>query len=109
MGSARRRPASLSARELIERPGSWSTVVRERAATELARRNDDIVPDLVKMLDAPNLTSRYSACQALAQIKGRATPAVPVLTKNLKQRPPFRNCKGSPTALKKVSRIFPWH
>ena len=76
--------ASLSTKELIERLGSWSTVVRERAATELARRKDDTVPELAKMLDAPNLNSRYGACQALARLKGRASPAIPALTKNLK-------------------------
>ena len=76
--------ASLGTKELIERLGSWSTVVRERAAMALARRKDDRVPDLVTMLDAPNLNSRYGACQALAQLKGRAAPAVPALTKNLK-------------------------
>ena len=76
--------ASLSTKELIERLSSWSTVVRERAATELARRKEDPVPELVKMLDAPNLNSRYGACQALAQLKGRAAPAIPALSKNLK-------------------------
>ncbi len=77
--------ASLSIKELIERLSSWSTVVRERAAMELVRRKDDTVPELVKMLDAPNLNSRYGACQTIAHLKGRAAPAVPALMKNLKQ------------------------
>ncbi len=76
--------AKLSTKELIERLGSWSVVVRERAAMELGRRKDDVVPELVKMLDAPNLNSRYGACQLLVQLKGRAAPAVPELTKCLK-------------------------
>lgn len=76
--------ASLSTEELVERLSKWSVVVRERAAMELARRKDDIVPDLVKMLDAPSLNSRYGACQALAHLRGRAAPAVLALTKNLK-------------------------
>lgn len=76
--------ASLSTKVLIERLGSWSVVVRERAAMELARRNDNPVPELIKMLDAPDLNSRYGACQALAQLKNRAAAAVPALAKHLK-------------------------
>ncbi|MEO6741223.1 MAG: DUF6288 domain-containing protein, partial [Chthoniobacteraceae bacterium] len=76
--------AKLSAKELIERLSSWSVVVRERAAMELARRKDDSVPELIKMLAAPALNSRYGACEAIAHLKGRAAPAVPELTMNLK-------------------------
>ncbi|CAN5880667.1 hypothetical protein BH11VER1_BH11VER1_31090 [soil metagenome] len=76
--------AKFSTKELIERLSSWSIVVRERAAMELVSRKDDSIPELVKMLAAPDLNSRYGACQALAQLKGRAAPAIPALTINLK-------------------------
>ena len=55
----------LSAEQLLERLGSWSPVVRERAAMALGRRKDVSVPPLVKMLESPALNSRYGACQAL--------------------------------------------
>ncbi len=87
--------ASLSTKELIEHLGSWSTVVRERAAIELAHRKDNIVPELVKMLEGSNLNSRYGACQALAQLKGRAAPAIPALTKNLKHEDLWLRIKGA--------------
>lgn len=76
--------AELSRKELFERLGSWSVVVRERAAMELARRENDPVPRLKKMLAAPDLNSRYGACQAIFQLKGRAASAVRALAKNLK-------------------------
>ncbi len=76
--------AKLSTPELLERLGSWSIVVRERAAMELAARKDNSIADLTRMLDATDLNRRYGACQALAQLKGRSAPAIPALTKNLK-------------------------
>ncbi len=58
--------AKLSTGNLIERLSSWSIVVRERAAMELARRKDVPMGDIVKLLAAPDLNSRYGACQGLA-------------------------------------------
>ena len=55
----------LSEEQLLERLGSWSPVVRERAAMALGRRQEVSVPPLVKMLESPALYSRYGACQAL--------------------------------------------
>jgi hypothetical protein len=63
---------------------SWSPVVRERSAMELARREGDPTPALVAMLEEPDLHARLGACQALAMLKQRAAPAVPVLQKTLK-------------------------
>ena len=73
----------LSDNELLNRLSSWSPVVRERAAMALARRKQDFVPALVKMLDAPALETRLGACQALEQFKSKALPAVPALRKTL--------------------------
>ena len=50
----------------------------------LARRKEAPVPALVKLLDAPDLETRYGACQALAMLKGAAAPAVPALRKTLR-------------------------
>jgi len=75
----------LSEKELFERLASWSPIVRERAALALARRKGpDPVPALVKMLASASVEARTGACQALAQQKGRAAPAVGALAKALK-------------------------
>jgi hypothetical protein len=76
----------LDGDELFARLGSWSPVVRERAAIALARRGDAPVAALVKELDSPRLESRLGACQALAQFKGKAAPAVPALRKTLRDK-----------------------
>ena len=64
---------------LFERLGSWSPVVRDRAAMALARRKDVQVEPLIAMLSAPKLEARLGACQALEQLRNRAAPAVPKL------------------------------
>jgi len=74
----------LGEKELLSRLGSWSPVVRNRAAMALARRKAGVIPALVKMLDSTRLESRYGACQALALFKGAAAPAVPALKKTLR-------------------------
>jgi hypothetical protein len=66
----------LSAEQLLERLGSWSPVVRERAAMALGRRQEVSVPPLVNMLESPALYSRYGACQALIALRGRGAPAI---------------------------------
>lgn len=77
--------AKLSPDQLLECLGSWSPVVRERAATALARRPGGMpVEALVKMLDAPDLDACYGACEALAALRGKAAPAVEALRKCLK-------------------------
>jgi hypothetical protein len=62
--------------QLLERLGSWSPVVRERAAMALGRRKEVTVPPLVRMLESPALYSRYGACQALIALRGRGAPAI---------------------------------
>lgn len=75
--------ARLDQQELLRRLGSWSPVVRERAAMALARAKAAVVPDLVALLDDPSLDARYGACQALAQLGEAAAPAVPALQRCL--------------------------
>ncbi|MCX6877828.1 MAG: DUF6288 domain-containing protein [Verrucomicrobia bacterium] len=75
----------LSGDQLFECLGSWSPVVRERAAMALARRQDAPVPALVKLLDSPRLEARYGACQAIIALRGRGTPAIELLRKSLAQ------------------------
>ncbi len=74
----------LSEEQLFERLGSWSPIVRERAALALARREGNPVPVLVERLDSAQLEIRLGACKALAQLKEKAAPAVPALRKALR-------------------------
>ncbi len=77
---------ALSADQLLESVGSWSPVVRERAAMALARRKEASIPPLLKMLESPDIESRYGACQALAALQARGTPAVELLRKSLSEK-----------------------
>jgi hypothetical protein len=73
----------LNTDQLLERLGSWSPVVRERAAMALGRRKEASIPPLLKMLESPALNSRYGACQALIALRGRGAPAVDLLRRSL--------------------------
>ncbi len=76
----------LSIAQLVERLGSWSPVVRERAAMALARHQEAPIPQLVKMLKAPAIESRYGACQALIALGNRGAPAVETLRTSLAEK-----------------------
>ncbi|MGL4552014.1 MAG: DUF6288 domain-containing protein [Gemmataceae bacterium] len=69
--------------ELRDRLGSWSPVVRERAAKALGRRRGASVPAVVALLVAPTVEARLGACQALQELRGAAAPAVPKLRQTL--------------------------
>jgi hypothetical protein len=73
----------LSEEQLLERLGSWSPVVRERAAMALGRRKEVSVPLLVNLLESSALESRYGACQALIALRGRGVLALEPLRKAL--------------------------
>lgn len=92
---------NLSGEQLVERLGSWSPVVRERAAMALARRKDAPVPAIVKLLDAPGLEARYGACQALRALGQRAAPAVEPLRKCLTDKDLWLRVKAA-DALAKI-------
>jgi Family of unknown function (DUF6288)/HEAT repeats len=77
---------ALSNDELIQRLGSWSPVVRERAAMAFARRKDAPVATLLPLLESSNLDAQYGACQALAALRGRGAPAVDLLVKTLESK-----------------------
>jgi hypothetical protein len=77
---------SLSGDELFERLGSWSPIVRDRAAMALARSKQAPIDALVKLLEAAELEKRYGACAALGYLKDAAAPAVPALRKCLQDK-----------------------
>lgn len=64
---------------LLSRLGSWSPIVRERAAAALARRKAPPLPAIIALLDSASLDARVGACQALEELGGAAAPAVPQL------------------------------
>lgn len=74
----------ISKEALLQRLGNWSPVVRERAAKVLSRRDDPPVSTLVKMLKSSNVDDRLGACRALAELEGKAAPAVPALRRTLR-------------------------
>lgn len=55
--------------------GSWSPVTQHRAATALARKGDDVIPQIAGRLKSKDLNTRYGACLALQYLEGRAAPA----------------------------------
>jgi hypothetical protein len=89
---------SLNPDELLERLGSWSPAVRERAAMAIQRRKGEKpVAALVKMLAAPTIEARYGACEALMLLKGAAAPAVPDLTALLSHEDLWLRVKAAET------------
>ncbi|MES2982283.1 MAG: DUF6288 domain-containing protein [Verrucomicrobiota bacterium] len=84
---------SLTGDELFEKLGSWSPIVRDRAAMALARKKDVPVDKLIEMLDSPNLYARYGACDALGSQK--SATAVPSLVKTLKHEDMWLRIKAA--------------
>jgi len=77
---------ALSMDQLIERLGSWSPVVRERAAMAVARRKQVPIPALMNMLESSDIDSRYGACQALIALRERGADAVETLRGSLAEQ-----------------------
>ncbi len=73
----------LTVDQLVERLGSWSPIVRERAAMAIGRRRDVPLSAIVELLDSPSLDARYGACQALSKLGRRAESAVEPLQRCL--------------------------
>ncbi|MFO1002463.1 MAG: DUF6288 domain-containing protein [Planctomycetaceae bacterium] len=74
----------LTDAELIERLGSWSPIVRERAAMAISWRKEPPISDVITLLDSDSLDARIGACHALEQLRGDAASAVPQLLRTLK-------------------------
>lgn len=70
----------FSEQKIFDGLSSWSPVVRERSAMELARRKENPTDKLIIMLKSKNVYSRIGACQAIAKLRGRSSAAVPELT-----------------------------
>jgi hypothetical protein len=74
---------NLQEAELLSRLGSWSPVVRGRAAAELAQRRNPPVAAIGALLDSKDFHARVGACEALESLKSAAAPAVPRLRQTL--------------------------
>lgn len=85
----------LSEKELLKRLGSWSPVVRERAAVALSRRKEAPLDQLIRMLEARTIEQRLGACQTLAQLKGKSAPAVPKLIATLQSEDMWLRIKAA--------------
>ncbi|MFN0127357.1 MAG: DUF6288 domain-containing protein [Verrucomicrobiales bacterium] len=77
---------ALSPDQLIERLGSWSPVVRERAASALARRSNPPVSEIVDLLNSPRIEFQYGACQAVIALRDRGTLALGRLRERLSSK-----------------------
>lgn len=77
---------NYTARHLLRLLGSWSPVVRDRAARSLAKKDGEHVPTLAKMLRSPDRYGRYGACSALMHLGPKAQPAVEALIRCLESK-----------------------
>lgn len=77
---------SFSDSKLFEGLQSWSPVVRDRSAMELAKRKIDPTEKLIAMLKSDKLYARIGACQAVEKVRGRASGTIPELTRALKDK-----------------------
>jgi hypothetical protein len=69
--------------ELLVRLGSWSPIVRERAAAAISRRKEPPLAAIIALFDSPSLEARIGACHALEELGGAAASAVPPLRRAL--------------------------
>ena len=73
----------LTDTELVERLGSWSPIVRERAAMAISWRKEPPISDIIALLDSENPDAQMGACHALKELRGNAASAVPQLRRTL--------------------------
>ena len=69
----------MSDEELFGRLGSWSPIVRHRAARSLANHEGEFTARLVKMIGSTERLAVYGACEAIAFLGTRASGAAPKL------------------------------
>lgn len=79
-------PSEESSEPLVEALGDRDWVVRRCAADALAEIHPPPVPNLIHVLTDPGThepKSRASAAEALGQIRSKANPALPILTRTV--------------------------
>jgi len=75
--------------ELLKLLSSWSPAVRNRAASSLGHRDDNVVPQLLALLAGTDPNARYGACAALVQLGPKAAAAGPRLRELLTDNDPW--------------------
>lgn len=79
--------AGRDTEELFRLLGSWSPVIRLRAAKALSAKDDEsILSRVTALLQGPEVNACYGACMALEHMRERAAPAVPALTAMLSSK-----------------------
>jgi len=78
-------PSGRSVKELLAALGNWSLIVREAAAKELGKRDENVVKEMIAMLDSPNRYARYGACVGLRFAGRWSTAAVDTLVDKVKK------------------------
>jgi HEAT repeat protein len=78
--------STITTAELLEALDSWSPSAREYIAKALAKKPDNVVPQLVEMLSSRDADRRSGAAAALGYQGQRAKSAVPALMKALQDR-----------------------
>jgi len=73
-----------SVEKLYEGLKSWSPVVRERSAKEIARRKAGGIDKLRSMIKNGDVNTQIGACQAIGFLKSVGSPAIPELKEALK-------------------------
>ena len=84
-----------SERRLLAGLSSWSPVVRERSAIELARRDRVPTPALRQLLRRDDPYAPVGACQAAIMLKKRAEPLLPELRDRLDADDPWLRIKAA--------------
>ena len=76
-------PKNIPACELIANLDDWSPIAREWVAIHLAKKEDNVVPQLIEMLKAESPEARAGACAALGHLRERTAESIPLLAKAL--------------------------
>ena len=78
--------------QLLAGLASWSPFVRKRSAEALGKRQENVLPELLRMLASTSRDARYGAAEALGALGPRADAAAPQLRALLKDRDPWLQC-----------------
>ena len=72
-----------SEKALIHALKSWSPTMRVRAASELSKRDLKDLDPYFDLLESKDVYTALGACELMIALRGKASPAIPQLTKLL--------------------------
>lgn len=84
-----------STESLLGKLGTWSPVVRHRAAQALSRRGDDVGARLIAMLRSADMLQREGACQAIEMQGAKAAAATDALLELLRTDDPWLRIRAA--------------